>query len=210
VKVRPLSIEGAYEITPVLHGDDRGVFLEWYRADSATATVGHPFELAQANISVSVRGSVRGIHFADVPPGQAKYITCVAGAVLDVVVDVRVGSPTYGQSEAVQLDETERRTVHLVEGLGHGFCALSERATIAYLCSTSYHPARERTVHPMDPELGIRWPAAAPVLSARDAAAPSLAQARAAGILPDYATCQAFVRSRDRRVGSTNAPFGDE
>jgi dTDP-4-dehydrorhamnose 3,5-epimerase len=210
VKVRPLTIEGAYEITPALHGDDRGVFLEWYRADTAAATVGHPFELAQANISVSVRGSVRGIHFADVPPGQAKYITCVAGAVLDVVVDIRVGSPTYGQWEAVQLDETERRTVHLVEGLGHGFCAVSDRATIAYLCSTSYQPAREHTVHPLDPALDIHWPTDTPVLSARDAAAPSLAQARAAGILPDYRTCQSFVRSRDRRVGSTNAPFGGQ
>ena len=195
MKVRPLSIEGAYEITPVQHGDDRGMFMEWYRGDTTAATVGHPFELAQANISVSVRGAVRGIHFADVPPGQAKYITCVSGAVLDMVVDIRVGSPTYGQWEAVQLDETDRRTVHLVEGLGHGFCALSERATIAYLCSTPYTPEREHTVHPLDPDLAIRWPAAAPVLSARDGAAPSLAQARAAGILPDYETCRAFVRS---------------
>src|SRR5262249_46944900 len=166
VKVRPLTIEGAYEITPALHGDDRGVFLEWYREDTSSATVGHPFELAQANISVSVRDAVRGIHFADVPPGQAKYITCVAGAVLDVVVDIRGGSPTFGRWETVQLDDTERRTVHLVEGLGHGFCALSERATIAYLCSTSYQPAREHTVHPLDPELAIRWPVADPVLSA--------------------------------------------
>jgi dTDP-4-dehydrorhamnose 3,5-epimerase len=201
VKVRPLSIEGAYEITPIQYGDDRGMFMEWYRGDTTTATVGHPFELAQANISMSIRGAVRGIHFADVPPGQAKYITCVAGAVLDMVVDVRVGSPTYGQWEAVRLDETDRRTVHLVEGLGHGFCALSERATIAYLCSTPYTPAREYTVHPLDPDLDIRWPVDAPVLSARDSAAPSLAQARSAGILPDYETCRAFVRSRQQRIG---------
>jgi dTDP-4-dehydrorhamnose 3,5-epimerase len=200
VKVRPLRIEGAYEISPDLHSDSRGVFLEWYRTDSIATTIGHPFHLAQANISVSVRGSVRGIHFADVPPGQAKYITCVAGAVLDVVADFRVGSPTYGQWEAVELDETERKTVYLEEGLGHGFCAVSERATIAYLCSTSYQPARERTVHPLDPALDIRWPTTAPVLSARDAAAPTLAQARAAGILPDYEVCRSFTISQDQRV----------
>ena len=91
MKIRPLTIEGAYEVTPVQHSDSRGTFLEWYRFDALAAAVGHPLELAQANLSVSARDVVRGIHFADVPPGQAKYVTCVAGAVLDVVVDIRVG-----------------------------------------------------------------------------------------------------------------------
>ncbi len=196
MKIRPLSIEGAYEITPVQHGDSRGLFLEWYRADLAAGETGHPFSLAQANMSVSARGVIRGIHFADVPPGQAKYVTCVAGAVLDVVVDVRVGSPTYGQWEGVQLDDEDRRAVQLAEGLGHGFCVLSERATLAYLCSTPYAPARERAVHPLDPELDIAWPATDPVLSPRDAASPRLADARAAGLLPDYAACRDWLASR--------------
>lgn len=196
MKIRPLGIEGAYEITPVQHGDSRGLFLEWYRADTATGETGQPLHLAQANMSVSVRGVIRGIHFADVPPGQAKYVTCVAGAVLDVVVDVRVGSPTYGQWEGVQLDEEDRRAVQLAEGLGHGFCVLSERATLAYLCSTPYAPARERAVHPLDTELDIAWPATDPVLSPRDAASPTLADARAAGLLPDYAACRDWLASR--------------
>jgi dTDP-4-dehydrorhamnose 3,5-epimerase len=198
MKIRPLTIEGAYEITPVQHRDPRGVFLEWYRADAVEAGSGYPFELAQANISVSTRDVVRGIHFADVPPGQAKYITCVAGAVLDVVVDVRVGSPTFGQWEAVPLDDVDRRAVQLAEGLGHGFCVLSEQATLTYLCSTTYQPAREHTIHPLDPELGIKWPVGTPVLSARDAAAPSFAEVRTAGALPDYGVCRAYVESRTR------------
>jgi dTDP-4-dehydrorhamnose 3,5-epimerase len=186
VKIRPLSVAGAFEITPVQHTDPRGTFLEWYRSDTLAAVAGHPLEVAQANLSVSARGVVRGIHFSDVPPGQAKYVTCVAGAVLDVVVDIRVGSPTFGRWDSVRLDDEERRAVYLVEGLGHGFCALSERSTVAYLCSSTYRPGHEHAIHPLDAELGIAWPAATPQLSAKDAAAPSLAGARAAGLLPRY------------------------
>jgi dTDP-4-dehydrorhamnose 3,5-epimerase len=184
VKIRPLSIEGAFEITPAQHRDQRGVFLEWYRFDALAAAVGHPLELAQANLSVSARDVLRGIHFADVPPGQAKYVTCVAGAVLDVVVDIRVGSPTFGQWEAVRLDDEDRRAVYLAEGLGHGFCTLSEQATVTYLCSSTYRPGHEHGINPLDPELGIAWGTAAPLLSAKDAEAPSLAEAQAAGLLP--------------------------
>jgi dTDP-4-dehydrorhamnose 3,5-epimerase len=186
VKIRPLSIAGAFEITPVQHSDQRGTFLEWYRFDHLAEAVGHPLDLAQANLSVSAADAVRGIHFADVPPGQAKYVTCVAGAVLDVVVDIRVGSPTFGRWESVRLDDEERRAVYLAEGLGHGFCALTERATVTYLCSSTYRPGAEHGIHPLDPELGIEWPAATPLLSTKDAAAPSLAEARAAGLLPQY------------------------
>ena len=118
MKIRPLSIDGAWEITPQQYGDPRGLFMEWYRFDRLAAAVGHPLRLAQANLSVSARGVVRGIHFADVPPGQAKYVTCVSGAVIDMVVDLRVGSPTFGQWEATRLDDVDRRALYLAEGLG--------------------------------------------------------------------------------------------
>ncbi|MDG4797448.1 dTDP-4-dehydrorhamnose 3,5-epimerase [Micromonospora sp. WMMD1082] len=192
MKLRPMSIEGAWEITPQQHGDPRGLFLEWYRFDRLAEAVGHPLRLAQGNLSVSARDVVRGIHFADVPPGQAKYVTCVRGAVLDVVVDLRVGSPTFGRWEGVRLDDLDRRAVYLAEGLGHGFCALTDDATLTYLCSTTYTPSAEHAVHPLDEELGIDWPAGSPQLSARDAAAPTLAQARAAGLLPVYGTCREY------------------
>ncbi|MEV0271310.1 dTDP-4-dehydrorhamnose 3,5-epimerase family protein [Hamadaea sp. NPDC050747] len=193
MKVNELKIEGAWEFVPVQHGDPRGVFLEWYRFEEVEAAVGHPLRLAQANLSTSVGGTVRGIHFAQVPPGQAKYVTCVRGALLDVIVDLRVGSPTFGEWTSVRLDETERNAVYVAEGLGHGFCALTEDVTITYLCSEVYNPAREFAVNALDPELGIVWPAETPLLSARDSAAPSLAEAAAQGLLPSYADYRAYV-----------------
>ena len=195
MKIRPLSIEGAWEITPQQHGDPRGMFMEYYRFDLLAEVVGHPLRLAQANLSVSARGVVRGLHFADVPPGQAKYVTCVRGAVLDVIVDLRVGSPTFGRWEGIQLDEVDRRAVYLSEGIGHGFCALSDDATLSYFCSETFNPSGEHSVHPLDPDLGIDWPAETPHLSARDEAAPSLAEAVSTGLLPDYRAVQAFTES---------------
>ncbi|MFD6889147.1 dTDP-4-dehydrorhamnose 3,5-epimerase [Streptomyces sp. NPDC059957] len=195
MKFRELSIEGVFEITPQQHGDPRGMFMEWYRFDRLAEVVGHPLNLAQANLSVSQRGVVRGIHFADVPRGQAKYVTCVRGAVLDVVVDIRVGSPTFGRVEGVRLDDVDRRAVYLPEGMGHGFCALTDDATLSYICSETYNPTGEHSIHPLDPDLGIDWPADVPLLSARDDAAPSLAEVTAAGMLPDYAACIEFTES---------------
>ncbi|WP_250034308.1 dTDP-4-dehydrorhamnose 3,5-epimerase family protein [Paractinoplanes maris] len=209
MKVRPLTIEGAYEITPAQHGDSRGVFLEWYRFDALAAAVGHPLDLAQANLSTSARDVVRGIHFADVPPGQAKYVTCVTGAVLDVVVDLRVGSPTFGAWESVRLDDEERRAVYLAEGLGHAFCSLTDGATVAYLCSSTYRPGHEHGIDPLDPELGIVWPAAVPLLSTKDSAAPSLAQARATGLLPSHEECSRYVKSL-RHIDDSRSSVADD
>lgn len=192
MKIRPLSIQGVWEITPEQHGDARGVFLEWYRSDHLEKAVGRPLRMAQGNLSVSARGVVRGVHFADVPPGQAKYVTCVSGAVFDVAVDLRLGSATFGRWEGVRLDDSGRSALYLAEGIGHGFCALTDDATLSYLCSEVYTPHREHAVHPLDPGLGIHWPAEPPLLSPRDAAAPSLAQAVADGLLPTAAACQAL------------------
>ena len=203
--MEPISIGGAWTFTPALHRDDRGCFLEWFRAAELSESLGYRPEVAQANCSVSRRGVVRGVHFASVPPGQAKYVTCVSGAVLDVIVDVRVGSPSYGHWEAVRLDDTSRRAVFLAEGLGHAFTAISDEATVIYLCSTPYSPGREHGVHPLDPDIGIEWPTdAKPVLSGKDAAAPTLEQARQAGLLPAYADCEAYLGSLRRAADARN------
>jgi dTDP-4-dehydrorhamnose 3,5-epimerase len=195
--VDPLGIEGAWVHTPMVHRDDRGSFQEWFRGAEFAAALGHSLGVAQGNMSVSRRGVVRGVHFSDVPPGQAKYVTCARGAALDVVVDVRVGSPTFGKWEAVQIDETDRRAVYLSEGLGHAFCALTDDTTVVYLCSTPYAAEREHGVNPLDPELGIEWPGdLEPVLSAKDAEAPGLSAARDAGLLPSYDECQALARAQ--------------
>jgi dTDP-4-dehydrorhamnose 3,5-epimerase len=191
--VEPTAIDGIYVNTPVIHGDDRGTFLEWYRQEGSLGAAGHSLRLAQANCSISRRGTLRGVHFADVPPGQAKYITCVSGAVLDVVVDIRTGSPTFGRWEAVVLDDLTRKGVYVGEGLGHAFMALSDQATVVYLCSEPYSPGREHGIDPLDPELGIAWPdGIEPLLSAKDAAAPTLTQAKDKGLLPRYEDCLAY------------------
>jgi dTDP-4-dehydrorhamnose 3,5-epimerase len=201
VEIRELKIPDAYEVTPRQHGDDRGVFLEWFKEASFTEAVGHPLRLAQANTSVSARGVVRGIHFAQVPPGQAKYVTCSTGRVLDVVVDIRVGSPTFGVWDSVLLDDADRRAIYLAEGLGHVFLALDDRSVVTYLCSEGYNPGREHGVHPLDPEIGIAWPEGVePLLSPKDAGAPSLREAEQAGVLPAYDECLAQYASLRRHA----------
>lgn len=191
---RELSIPGAWEITPAVHGDSRGAFFEWFAEDRFADTVGHGFDMRQANCSISAAGVLRGLHFAQLPPSQAKYVTCVRGAVFDVVVDIRVDSPTYGRWDATVLDDVDRRSVYLSEGLAHGFLALQDDSTVMYLCSTPYSPQREHAIAATDPAIGIEWPlpVADVVLSERDAAAPSLEQARAAGLLPTWAEARAF------------------
>ncbi len=194
MQIRELSIPDAYEVTPKQFGDERGVFLEWYRFDRLAEVVGHPLSLAQANVSVSRRGVVRGIHFADVPPSQAKYVTALRGAVLDFVVDIRVGSPTFGKWDAVRLDDVDRRAVYIAEGLGHCFVALTDDATVSYLVSAPFDASREHGVDPLDPDVGLVFPAEAGelVLSRKDADAPSLEEAAASGLLPTWEATRAF------------------
>jgi dTDP-4-dehydrorhamnose 3,5-epimerase len=204
--MEPIGISGAWTVTPIIHLDDRGCFLEWFRATELSEFLGYWPETAQANCSVSRRGVVRGVHFAIVPPGQAKYVTCVSGVVLDVIVDIRVGSPGYGRWEAVRLDDTSRGAVFLSAGLGHAFTALSDEATVIYLCSNPYSPGREYGVHPFDPDIGIEWPADTQlVLSPKDAAAPTLEQARRAGLLPIYADCEAYMDSLRNAADGRNS-----
>ena len=195
-EMKPTGIDGAWTFTPAIHRDDRGCFLEWYRAAELSGELGYLPETAQANCSVSRRGVIRGVHFASVPPGQAKYVTCVSGAILDVIVDVRAGSPSFGRWESIRLDDTDRQAVFLSEGLGHAFTAVSDEATVVYLCSAPYAPGREHGVNPLDPEIGIAWPVdTEPVLSGKDAAAPTLEEARRSGLLPSYADCLAYQAS---------------
>lgn len=200
VEIRELSVPDAYEITPKLFGDDRGVFFEWYRFDRLTEAIGHPLDLRQGNSSVSRRGVVRGIHFADVPRGQAKYVTVAHGAVLDFVIDIRVGSPAFGTWDSVLLDSTDHKAVYLAEGLGHCFVALTDEAVVSYLVSDVYTPAAEHGINPLDPEVGLVFPGEAGelLLSLKDTEAPGLSAAAAAGILPYYDAVTSFYVGLDR------------
>ncbi len=204
MEIRELAVSHAFEITPDLHDDDRGVFLESYRADLFADATGRTFELRQSNISVSRRGVARGIHFVDLrneqgtTSGQAKYVTAVVGSVLDVVVDIRVGSPTYGRWDAVELDDRSRKAVFVGEGLGHLFIAISETATVNYLANDVYRPASEHGISAFDPALALDLPFTPDelVLSAQDRGVPTLAEARAQGVLPTWDDCLAVYAAR--------------
>lgn len=196
MKATELSISGVWEFVPQQFPDDRGNFLVWYDAAAFADALGFELPVAQTNHSVSHKGVIRGVHWADVPIGQAKYVYCPRGALLDIAVDLRVGSPTFGQHEVMRLDSVEHRAVYLAEGVGHAFVSLEDETVMAYLCSARYAPTRERIVHPLDEELALPWPTEiTPILSERDSKAPTLADALATGLLPDYEECQRLYRA---------------
>jgi dTDP-4-dehydrorhamnose 3,5-epimerase len=193
VKVRELSIPDAYEISTDVFPDERGLFLNPFRGDVLADAVGHPIQVVQTNHSASKRGVVRGVHFSLIPPGQAKYVYVPRGAALDIVVDIRVGSPTFGQHDVVRLDDRDFRAIYVSEGLGHCVVALEDDTVLSYLCSTGYDPGREKGVNPVDPALALPIPAdVSPLLSAKDTAAPTLAEAAGQGLLPSWDECRAF------------------
>ena len=185
---RELSIPGAWEFTPKQHKDERGVFFEFYRHEALTEAAGHPLTLRQGNMSVSAKGVARGIHYALVPPGQAKYVTAVRGAFVDYIIDLRVGSPTFGEWDSVLIDDVDRRTVYLSEGLGHAIVSLTDNATVSYLVSEVFNATRELGVNILDPEIGLKFPdeIGEPLMSPKDVEAPTLSEALAAGNLPTW------------------------
>lgn len=197
MKIRDLKIPDSYEITPKQFADDRGAFLEWYRSDHLEQAIGRPFSLAQSNTSISRRGVVRGIHFADIPPSQAKYVTVTHGAVLDFVVDIRVGSPTFGEWDSVLLDDVDRRAIFISEGLGHCFVALTDDTTVSYLVSAPFAAEREHGINPLDQAVGLDFPTDAGelLLSPKDTDAPSLEDAVASGLLPTWDDAKSFYAS---------------
>lgn len=187
----PLRLAGAFEFTPAVHGDDRGFFFEAFTASHLIAATGINFPVAQVNVSQSQRGTIRGIHYADVPPGQAKFVQCLEGEILDVLIDLRVGSTTFGQWQSVRLTSAQRNAVLIPVGFGHAFQALSDTATVMYCCNEAYKPTGEHGIDPLDAELSIAWDDVEHVLSAKDAAAPSWQATQAAGRLPSLAACVA-------------------
>ena len=195
MEIRSLSICGAFEVTPRQFHDDRGTFAEGFRADRLAEAIGHEMHVRQTNISVSKAGAVRGIHFADLPPSQAKFVTVTSGVFLDFVIDIRVGSPTFGQWDSVRLDAVDRRAVYVAEGLGHALACLEDGVAV-YLCSEVFNPAAERGVNPLDPAVGLALPAGfVPVVSDKDAAAPTLEAAAERGELPTFEEYLAYTAS---------------
>jgi dTDP-4-dehydrorhamnose 3,5-epimerase len=178
MRILPTRLSGLVLIEPSVHADERGFFCETYRA-SWHAEAGIPAEerFIQDNHSRSTRGVVRGMHF-HVGPGVAKLVRCARGRILDVAVDLRRGSSTYGQWDAAELDESSMRELYVPVGFAHGFCVLSDVADVLYKQTAYYDPALERGIAWDDPDVGIDWPLPREelIVSARDAAAPRLGE----------------------------------
>lgn len=186
MKVTALRIPGAYVVESMVWSDERGFFREWFKRGDVDAA-GVDFSVQQANLSTSRRNVVRGLHYSLVAEGQAKLVTCAFGELDDAVVDVRVGSPTFGRAEIVHLAANEERSLLLPAGAAHGFCVTSEVAVLTYLLSSPFNPTMELEINPFDEEIDIPWPlSGAAIVSEKDAKAPSLAQRLAAGQLPHY------------------------
>ncbi len=170
------KLEGVVLIEPIVHGDERGFMLESYSRE-AWAELGVDVEFVQHNHSRSSRGTLRGIHF-QTEPGQAKLVRCARGEILDVAVDLRRNSPTYGNWEAHVLDDVKHRQLFVPVGFGHGFAVLSEVADVAYQVSSYYDPATEAGIAWNDPDVGVDWQVTDPLLSERDMSAPRLSEVR--------------------------------
>lgn len=198
MQITPLGIANSFEVIPKIHSDSRGEFWESYRFDSLSSAVGHPLDLKQGNASVSKRGVVRGIHFAALRPGQAKYVTCLNGEVLDFIVDIRIGSPTFGKWDSVLLSDRLKNSVYLSEGLGHAFVALTESATVNYMVTSTYNPQLEFGINPLDSNLNLQFPGGLKLcLSEKDLNAPSLDEAVTLGLLPSFTDAQSRYKELD-------------
>lgn len=172
MRIVATDLPGVLLIEPRIFADARGYFVETWQS-CRYAEAGMPIEMVQDNLSSSVQGVIRGLHY-QWPQPQAKLVHVLDGEILDVAVDVRAGSPTFGRSVAVTLNSADRRQIFIPVGFAHGFAALSSTAVVSYKCSTPYAPQFDRGIRWNDPELGIAWPVAAPILSDKDARLPLL------------------------------------
>ena len=184
----PLKIQGSWVFEPRKFDDDRGSFHEVFKLSQISEVLGRTFEVKQVNHSISKAGVIRGIHWADFPPGQAKYVSCFRGSIWDVVVDIRVGSPTFGQWDAAELSAENGKCVLIEEGLGHVFLALEDDTVVSYLCTEPFNPSAEHGINPLDQDVAIPFSSksinASFEISPKDSEAQTLHQAKEQGILP--------------------------
>jgi dTDP-4-dehydrorhamnose 3,5-epimerase len=186
MKIRELGILGALEFSPQIFSDDRGSFREWFNIQKIKQDIDFSFPVVQGNISHSKLGVIRGIHFSNSPKGQEKFVTCISGEIVDVLIDLRLGSPTYLFKEYVSLNPAHGKSVYIPTGVGHGFVSRAEDSIVCYLLSSEYDPGTEQAISPFDRELAIDWNTKDPILSDRDTSAYSLAQARDLNLLHIY------------------------
>ena len=195
MKVTPLKIDGSWIIDLKIFEDGRGFFYESFRSEIAKKYFGREFSIKQSNTSVSKKGSVRGIHYALVPPSQAKYVQCQKGSIVDYIIDIRVGSPTFSQYVEIELNSTNPQAIFIEEGLAHAFVALEDETIVTYFVSENYNPEREKGINPFDSDLNIKWPNINLELSEKDKLAISLNEAQVQNLLPMFDDCKKFIKS---------------
>ena len=190
MKLTPLGIEGVWLAESPVWSDDRGFFREWFKSEDIKNETGRDFGIEQANISLSSRGTLRGIHYSIAPHGQAKWITCVAGSIKDVIVDIRPDSKSFGRWIEVELRGDSGKAVLISQGLGHVFLALEDNTAVAYLVSTPFSPTHEYEINPLDEKIAINWGMEISELkiSDKDRTAPSLMDLKSRNLLPAWET----------------------
>ena len=195
MKAQPLKISGSWKIEFQKFDDNRGFFYESFKEEDFKNLIGRSLNIKQTNTSSSSKGSVRGIHYALVPPSQAKLVQCQRGSIKDYVIDIRVGSPTFGQFEEIELDENSASAVFIEEGLAHAFVALENQTVVTYFVTEKYNPEREKGINPFDKSLNVKWPDIDLILSEKDKQAISLEEAKNQGLLPTFDECKKFIKS---------------
>jgi dTDP-4-dehydrorhamnose 3,5-epimerase len=195
MKANPLKISGSWKIEFQKFDDNRGFFYESFKEEDFKNQIGRNLNIKQTNTSSSSKGSVRGIHYALVPPSQAKLVQCQRGSIKDYIIDIRVGSPTFGQFEEIELSENSASAVFIEEGLAHAFVALENQTVVTYFVTEKYNPEREKGINPFDKTLNVKWPDIELILSEKDKQAISLEEAKNQGLLPTFDECKKFIKS---------------
>ena len=195
MKGHELTIKGAWEITLEPFADERGKFFESFKLNSLEKIIGRQFYIKQSNTSISKRGTIRGIHYAQKMPSQAKYIQCQNGSILDFIVDLRVGSPTFAQHLSIKLESDIPKAIFIEEGLAHAFIALEEKTIVTYLVNQYFNLANEYGVHPLDKDLAIKWGDFDYTISEKDLKAKTVSEMKEMNLLPIYDECSQFIKN---------------
>ena len=195
MKISELEISGSWLVEFNKFEDNRGYFYESFRSDLISQQLNRPFDIKQTNTSFSSKGSLRGIHYALIPPSQAKFIQCQRGAIQDFVIDIRIGSPTFGKFQMIELNENLSQAIFIEEGLAHAFVAMQDQTLVTYYVNQTYNPNNEKGINPLDKELNISWPKIDLKLSKKDEQEITLSKAKELKLLPTFKESKEYIKS---------------
>ena len=195
MQIEALKIPGSWLINFKKFDDNRGFFYESFRSDALEHVLKRHFEIKQTNTSVSSKGSLRGIHYALIPPSQAKFIQCQKGSIQDFIIDIRLNSPTFGKYQMVELNDTNPQAIFIEEGLAHAFVALEDKTLVTYYVNQTYNPDREKGINPFDKQLNISWPNLDLKVSEKDDKEIHLDEALRLNLLPTYEEAKNYIKT---------------